>query len=253
MPFFGLGLHVLVAIFFAIHAYRSGQNMYWLFILLAFPLLGSIVYFFVVYLPSTRIESGAKKVVAIASKVLDPTRELREAKAAFEYTPSAQNQVRLASALFQAGFAEEAAANYEACLKKSLFSEDPEIHFGAALALVECQQYEKAISHLEFILGNIPSYRAEPQELLLARALAGAGRNDQAKARFDAALHHFNSFNTRAEYAIWAVKIGDQATADRLRAEIEEAKKGWNRHTRELNAPLLQRLYAAYEDAKKSG
>ena len=52
MPFVGLGLHVLVALFFAIHAVRSGQNMYWLFILFVFPLLGSIVYF-VVVLPLT--------------------------------------------------------------------------------------------------------------------------------------------------------------------------------------------------------
>ena len=52
MPFVGLGLHFLVAIFFAIHVVRSGQQMYWLIILFSFPLLGSLVYFFAIYLPN---------------------------------------------------------------------------------------------------------------------------------------------------------------------------------------------------------
>lgn len=43
MPFVGLGLHFLVAIYFAVHALRSGQGLYWLFILFSFPILGSVV------------------------------------------------------------------------------------------------------------------------------------------------------------------------------------------------------------------
>ena len=53
MPYIGLGLHVLVAIYFAVHAVRSGQEQYWLFILFSFPLLGSVVYFLVIYLPDS--------------------------------------------------------------------------------------------------------------------------------------------------------------------------------------------------------
>ena len=45
MPYLGAGAHIIIAIFFAIHAVRTGQNNYWLFILLAFPFLGSVVYF----------------------------------------------------------------------------------------------------------------------------------------------------------------------------------------------------------------
>lgn len=49
-------------------------------------------------MPHARVDRGARKVAAVVSKVLDPTRELREARQAFEYTPTAQNQMRLASA-----------------------------------------------------------------------------------------------------------------------------------------------------------
>ena len=109
MPFVGIGLHLIVALFFAIHAVRTGQPIWWLFILFSFPLLGSIVYFVAIYLPNSRLQRTAGKVVAAAAKALDPTRELREAREAFEFTPTAQNQMRLAAALLEAGEAAEAA------------------------------------------------------------------------------------------------------------------------------------------------
>ena len=102
MPFLGIGLHVLVAIFFAVHAIRTRQEFYWLVILFTFPLLGSAVYCLAIYLPASKLEKSAKKTVSAIVKTLDPERELRESRSAFEYTPTAQNQMRLAKALASA-------------------------------------------------------------------------------------------------------------------------------------------------------
>ena len=60
MPFLGIGFHVLIALYFAVHAIRTGQNLFWLMILFAFPLLGSIVYLFAIYLPELRDASPGK-------------------------------------------------------------------------------------------------------------------------------------------------------------------------------------------------
>lgn len=249
MPFIGLGLHVLVALFFAVHAMRSRQQMYWLIILFSFPLLGSIVYFLAIYLPNSRLEHGARKVVAAAARSIDPTRELREARAEFEYTPTAQNQMRLALALLEAGVAEEAARNYEACLKGP-FASDREIKFCAARAFVESGRFAPAIAHLEEIRAADSNFRAEQMSLLIARALAGAGRHQDAQSEFETAVSRFGSFEVNVEYAIWAITSGDSATAAKLQAELDQAMKRWNRHTRELNMPLIRRLNAANELAK---
>lgn len=64
MPFAGLGLHVVFALLCAVHVVRTRQNTYWLFVLFAFPLLGSLVYFFAVYLPNSRLQRGAMKAVS---------------------------------------------------------------------------------------------------------------------------------------------------------------------------------------------
>lgn len=42
MTIFGIGLHILIALFFAIHAVRTGRELDWLFILFRLPLLGAI-------------------------------------------------------------------------------------------------------------------------------------------------------------------------------------------------------------------
>jgi len=202
------------------------------------------VYFVVIYLPNSRIESGARRAVAVAARALDPTRELREARAAYDFTPTAQNQMRLAAALLESGAAAEAAANYEACLKGP-FAADLEIKFGAARAHLESGNWERAVDYLQQIRTANVAFRAEPVHLLLARALAGAGRQEEAKAEFEAAQGRFASFEARAEFAIWAYAQGDAASASRLQAEIDEITHRWSRHNRELNAPLLRRLQAA--------
>ena len=93
MPIAGLGLHIVIALFFAVHAVRSRQQTYWLFVLFSFPLLGSIVYFLTTYLPNSKLERQARRALAGAVKVLDPTRELREARAAHDYTPTVENRM----------------------------------------------------------------------------------------------------------------------------------------------------------------
>jgi hypothetical protein len=224
--------------------------MYWLFVLFSFPLLGSIVYFLVIYLPNSRLEYGARKAVAAAAKSLNPLGELREARAAFEYTPNAQNQMRFALALLESGDAEAAATNYEACLKGPL-SSDREIKFCAARAFVESGRFARAITHLEEVRADDTDYKAEQVSLLIARALTGAGRNQEAKSEFEAALKKFGTFEVYAEYAVWALLSGDAAVVKKLQGEINQMMQRWSRHTRNLNMPLVRRLAAANEIANK--
>jgi hypothetical protein len=241
---FGIGFHVLVALFFAVHVIRSGQQMYWLMILFMFPGLGSLVYFIAIFLPNFRLQHGARKAVTAAAKTLDPGRELREARDAYEYTPTAQNQMRLASAQLEAGNADEAAATYEACLQGP-FSGDLEIRFGAARATLACGRGPAAVTHLQTIRASDANFRSEQVSLLLAQALAVAGRQDEARAEFEFALGRYNSFTAQAEFAIWAAGAGDAAKANALHSELQRTMERWTRQTRDINQPLIRRLNAA--------
>lgn len=248
MPIFGLGLHFLVALYFAVHVIRTGQQMYWLIILFSFPLLGSLVYFLAIYLPNSRLEHGARRVVASAVKSLDPTRELREARAAYDYTPTAQNQMRLASALLEAGVSDEAARTYEACLQGP-FASNPDIRLDTARACFACNRLEDAIAYLESIRQSNANFQPDRVAVLLARAYAGLGRSNEARAEFEFAVDRFGTFDARAEYAIWAFSVGDTTRAHQLHAELNQTIKHWDRHNRELNQAMTRRLEEAFSKA----
>ena len=113
MPFIGL-VHLAIAAFFGVHAIRSGQPIYWLFVLFAFPLFGSIVYAFAIYLPQMRYTRGGMKAARTVQSFVDPDRELREADAEFDRTPTAYNRARLAAAMLGRGQAEESIGHYRA-------------------------------------------------------------------------------------------------------------------------------------------
>ena len=244
MPFIGIGLHVLFALFCAFHVVRTGKSLYWLFILFAFPLLGSIVYFFVIYLPNSRLERGALSAIAAASHAMDPGKNIREARAEYEALPTVQNQIRLASALLNAGQASEAAQLYASALNGP-FASDLELQFGAAKAYVECQRYAEALTHLATIQRTNADFRSEEVSILIAKSYAGTARGDDARNEFEYAVKRFNSFESRAEYAIWALSIRDYTTSTRLESEINQIVNRWNSLSRELNEPLLRRLKAA--------
>ncbi len=244
MPFAGLGLHVLLAVLCAVHVVRSGQPLYWLFILFAFPLLGSLVYGFMVYLPNSRLERRALKAVSAAATAMDPGRAVREARAALEEAPTAQHRMRLAAALLNAGEAREAAQHYESALQGP-FAADPDLRHGAARALVESQQAAQALAHLDLLQREHPAHRPGDVALLRAKAHAAAAQPGEARNAFEHALAQHESFEALAEYAIWALSTGDLATAARLQERMDPITRRWNALNRELNAPVLRRLAAA--------
>lgn len=248
MPVFGVGLHIIVALFFAIHAVRSGQQMYWLLILFVFPLLGSVVYFFAIFMPSLKsnysVQKGLNKVASVAVSSIDPGRELRAAKAAFDFTPTAQNQWRYADALLEANQVEQAVQQFEQCLQGP-FAKDLEIQFAAANAYLRFNQPEPARALLLAIRAGSASFRTEAVTLMLAQIYAVQGNQEQARVEFEQAVARFGSVEARAEYAIWSAGQGDLSTAQHYYAELNQLRQHWNSNSRDHYAALMSRLEQA--------
>jgi hypothetical protein len=248
MPFIGLGLHFLVALFFAVHVIRTGRQMYWLIILFSFPLLGSLVYFLAEYMPAAKVDRGFKSATNLVAKVLDPNREMRAATEAFELTPTAQNQIRLANALLDAGETVKAVEQFDQCLKGP-FAKDPEIGLSAAKAKLLAQHAADASRLLVDIRARNPGFRQEQLAVLLGQALAAEGKNADAKIEFHEAVTRFGGVESKAEYAIWAASTGDIETAKRMQAELQQTWKHWDKHVRSLQGPLFKRVDAAIASA----
>ena len=251
MAYILASFHIIIALFFAVHALRNNRQLYWLIILFSFPMLGSLVYFFVEYLAASRVERGAKKATNIAIQLFDPSRELREARAAFDLTPTVQNRIRLAAALDNAGEFNEAVEQFEACLNGP-FANDPEVCFGAAKAKLHVNQNTPALQLLQDLRLRQKEFRPEQMSILMAQALAANQQNDAAKTEFENAVNNFGSAEARGQYALWAAKNGDLKTAKDLRETLEKDWQHWNKHTRSLYKNLFDAVDSAIAATKNS-
>ncbi|MES2317419.1 MAG: hypothetical protein V4631_07965 [Pseudomonadota bacterium] len=244
MPILGLGVHFLIALFFAVHVVRTGRELYWLILLFSFPLLGSLVYFLAIFLPQSRLERTLGKAVGAVGRSLDPGRAMREAQQAFDLTPTAHNQTRLAGAMLEAGMYSQAVEQFEACLRGP-FSGDPEIRFAAAQARLANNQADAAIGALLELRKTHPGFRQEQLAVLLAKSYAAAGKHADAGAEFAEAVTLFSGIETRAEYALWALSRRDQVVADAQLKELHHTRKHMTKYTRSLHQELFKRLDAA--------
>lgn len=241
MPIAGLGLHILIALCFAVHALRTGQDKYWLFILFMFPLFGSLVYAVAIWLPEIRHSYAGRRVVAGVQRALDPGRDLREAQEAFDLTASADNRLRLADALLAAGHPTDAVEQYRAAMR-NVHRDDPVIHVRLAHALLESGRAADARDELDALRRAHPGFRSPEGHLIYARALAGLGERERTREEFESLIGYYAGFEARARFA--EVLHGwDEIEAARGLAQtaLRHAAK-MPGYSRRMNSEWLKRL-----------
>jgi len=93
-----IGFSLIFAIILCMHVVKTGQQTYWLWIILAFQPLGGLVYLLAIILPELVSGSTGRWIAKAAKEALDPTRAYRDAKTACEDSPTVGNRMRLAQA-----------------------------------------------------------------------------------------------------------------------------------------------------------
>jgi len=241
MPFAGLGLHVIVAIYFASHAIRTGQDKYWLFILFAFPGIGSLVYALTIWLPDARRSPQGQMMMRGARQLLDPTRELRAAQEAMEVSATPANRLRLADALLGAGRASEAVVQYQAVLS-GIYADDPQVRIHLARALVEAGQPLPARELLDKLIAEQPKLKSPEGHLVYARSAAAAGDRARAREEFESLVSYYAGLEARARYAEVLLAWQDSSRLASLLEETRKISKRMPGGAREINKEWLARL-----------
>ena len=244
MHFFGIGIHVIIAVLFAIHAVRTNQPLYWLFILFFFPLLGSLVYGIAVWLPEFRMHRGVRRASSKVRQLFDPARELREATQATELAPSVGNQLRLADALMAAGRASEAVPHYEGALQ-GLYANDPDIMARLARALLESHRPADARDLLDRLIAAHPDFKSPGAHLTSARAVAAFNNRERAREEFDVLVDYYPGLEARARYATLLHEWGETERAQALAADSLRDARRLPAHTREQERQWLAQLQKA--------
>ncbi|MBS1209451.1 MAG: hypothetical protein H6R19_1849 [Proteobacteria bacterium] len=247
MPIFGIGLHILIALYFGIHAVRRGHNLYWLLILFSFPLLGSIVYFFVAYLPELRESRGVRAAKRVVAQAIDPGRELREAGRAYELTPTINNRLRLAAALLDTGNVPGALQHYlEAA--QGPFATDAVVLRGLARTQLAANQPQDAVASLERLYADNKDACRHPEAALLYARARAAAQLDGVREAFELALQVATDAEPKCRYADWLSEQADEDARQQARSLYQQIIKDsghWHSHAKAHNAEWLRRAQAA--------
>jgi hypothetical protein len=241
MPFLGLGLHVVIALCFAVHVVRSGQDRYWLMVLFMFPLLGSVVYAVAIWLPELRYTEQGRALSRGVKRLIDPGRELREAQDDFDTVATVEHRLRLADALVGAGRPADAIEHYRACLR-GIHDNDPDIQVRLSQALLESGQPAQARRLLDELIRRSPEFRSQLGHLTYARAVAGEGDRAKAREEFETLVGYASGFDAHVHYAEALIGWDER---ERALGVCENALKQSRRlpaYSRRMNKPALERL-----------
>lgn len=250
MPFLAI-LHVAIAIYFAVHAVRTGRNTVWLFVLLSFPFLGSLVYLFAEFLPEQRHSRLGRRAGAALRQIIDPQRELREARLALEQTPSMGNRLRLAQALLEADQAGEALPHFQACAQ-GVFAHDAAALSGLARCQAAAGQEAAAVASLRRLFADQPARYSGDLALLMARLLAVV-HPEEAEAAFEVALRTHSGIETNSAWGQFLLASNRKAEARPVLEQVLKDARLSSAHARDVNRHAIAAAEAALDQLGRAG
>jgi hypothetical protein len=216
-----IGLASLVfSILLCVHVVRSGREMYWLWIILMFQPIGGLVYAVAIVAPEMLGGRTARRVGQAARQTLDPDRDYRDARRAYDDSPTVAHAMRLAAAAMAMGRHAEAEDLYREAAK-GVHAEDPALLLGRANALIELQRPAEALAILEALGHDKAEARTPASALALARAYEGLGRNAEADAAYDWAAGRLPGLEGLGRYAAFLARTGRRRQAQETLAEMD--------------------------------
>jgi hypothetical protein len=210
---------LLVQVFFAVHAIKTGRDRYWLFIIILFPVIGCLIYFFTEYLPELQQSHKMRQFKSGVEGVVNPGKKLRMLEEQLELTPSMKNKKALAKEYVNAGMFDQAISLYESCLQ-GLNKDDPYIMEGLSCAYFFKGDYAAAKESLEKLKQLQANEKNDEFDLLYARTLDALGETDAAREAYAKASKNFLGEEARCRYAYFLKQHGEIEEARRLFKEV---------------------------------
>lgn len=215
-----LSLLILSAqVFFAVHAIRTGRDRLWLWIIILFPGIGSLVYFFAEYLGDLQGNYKFRKMKTGVVQALNPAGRLRELEQQAELTPSVKNKKLLAEEYVNRGMFRKAIDLFHECMA-DVGTEDPFLVKGLSLAHFFQGDYEAAMEQLEKLQSLEGTPNDHEFDLLYTRCLEELGRNREALDAYGRIVNHYPGEEARCRFALLLKRTGNPDEANRHFDEI---------------------------------
>ncbi len=226
--FYGWGSAIVILqIICIIHAVRH-SNTSWIWIILFFPFVGSIIYL----ISEVRgVGRGGRKLAGQLVDVVQPSRKLEALRARLDHAPTVENRLALAEECVRHKLYDEALKLYDTT---GVHKDDPEVLKRRATVQFEMGRAEDAKVTLEHLFETNPRERSPAMRLLLARVIGTEGDDEATLAAYQAATPGAVGDEVRCRYAGALEQAGRHEDALAIYARIvKESRHADSRYRRD--------------------
>lgn len=239
MPFYILNLIIVFCCI--IHVFKTGQDRYWIYIVIILPVIGFLAYLAAIILPSLMNTRRGHKVTHKIKKMLNPQAELKSAKKAYEIVQTYSNQKRLGDALFAVQEYSQALSMYRGILT-GLYRTDPDLLLQIAKCQLHLGDAASCLDSLSILKTHNPHFHTPDGHLYYAKALSLQGKLLESRHEFDALIQYYPGFEAKVSYAEALISWNDLESAKVLLQSLNKEVKRSERHVRELNVESISRM-----------
>lgn len=205
-------LSVIVQIGLILHVVRTGRPMYWIFIILIAPGIGSLAYAIVELLPDISSSGQGRRAMRGIRKTIDPGGDLRQREREHKLSGSVDAARHLAGELLESGQYDAAVEHYRKSLT-GLYEYDPDLLLGLATALFANGEFENARDTLDRLIEHNPDFKSQDGHLLYARSVGECGNQDKALEEYKAVTAYYAGAEARLQYGLFLEQQDDNAAA----------------------------------------
>lgn len=245
------GLLAIIQFSFAFHALRTGRGGIWITVIIVFPVVGCLAYYFMEVFPHSREQRALRRQVRDIAKALNPDGELKRRAEELEQTESVENRMRLGDECLERGMFDEAIRLYEGCLAGP-YANDPALLFSCARARFYNGEMRQAGEVLDRLRTAHPDYRADEAALLAARVHEALGDTKRALEGYERLRDRYVGFEAKYRYGQLLERVGRRDEAQALyalilrnaRRSVLESERQWVKLAGEAQEQMREKAVA---------
>lgn len=224
----GCGLHVI----------KSGQERYWLYLIIFFPFLGCVIYFLAIILPELLGSYRGRVVISGLQDKVAPSRNLKKLRDDLLMSNTPKNHEALADELYRIRQYDEAVIHYKEALS-GIYGDKPQLLLKLAFAQFYCKQYVECQKTLDYLIEKNPDFQSPDGHLLYARALQMAGNVAKAEDEYKVLVGYYSGPQARFYYATLLESEHRAGLAIQQLEEIVSYAKLMPKHYQRMHAECL--------------
>ncbi|MBI3561605.1 MAG: tetratricopeptide repeat protein [Gammaproteobacteria bacterium] len=222
-------LSVVIQLALVIHIIKTGRSVTWVFIVLIFPLIGTLAYLIIELLPELTSSRTGRGLRRNFSKTLNPDKNLNTASQNLAVADTVQNAMTLATEYLEKSKYAEAKELFAKSLK-GIHADDPPLLLGLARAQFGLGEFNAAKQTLDTLKEKNPTFKSVEGHLLYARTQEQLGNTADAIHEYEALCSYYPGPEPCCRLALILKSSGNLTRASELFQSVLNTSKISGKH-----------------------